>query len=105
MTANALICFAFAAFFVKHFVVDFLLQPPWMFKNKHILFHAGGILHAWLHGFVTINLLLIFAYFGVTGHYSLAYAALFAVALGMLEFPIHYVIDYVKMNVTRHCRW
>lgn len=75
-------------FIVKHFIVDFPLQTKWQYSNKHILFHPGGIFHAFLHGLST---LFILNYFDV--------GLKIAVTLGVLEGAIHYTIDYQKMNM------
>lgn len=93
---------AFGAFFLKHFVVDFLLQPRWMFANKHRLGHPGGLAHAALHGLVTFTIL--YALLGLD--YAAPSASLgLAGGLALAEAVIHYGVDWTKMNVTRWQGW
>lgn len=80
--------------FLKHFVVDFLLQPAYMYKNKGTLLHPGGWVHAGLHGFVTMAILAVMNVFVPIS---------ITVALGVmiLEIIIHYFMDYTKVNVCK----
>lgn len=36
--------------FTKHFIIDFLLQGQYQWKNKGTYGHPGGLLHSALHG-------------------------------------------------------
>lgn len=95
----------FGLLFLKHFVVDFLLQPPWMFKNKGRFAHPGGLAHAGLHA-VTSYAVLVWMF-------DKSYVGLSIAAIGMamafwvcfFEFVAHYLIDWLKMNVTGWCGW
>lgn len=79
----------------KHFIVDFLLQTPYMYENKHIFGHPGGILHAWSHGLASY---LILGYiFGSVNPVVLM--------LVLVETIIHYFIDYCKMNIGMLYNW
>lgn len=69
----------------KHFVVDFVIQTPWMYLNKGRLGHPGGLTHAGLHAVTTWCLLFSFD----VKH---------AVLLALLDFVVHYLIDWVKTN-------
>ena len=83
-----LVLFLFEMFIVKHFVVDFLLQTPYQYQNKHILGHPGGILHSFLHGITSWVILgIIFEFFN----------SIIVVAV-VVEFILHYFIDFFKMN-------
>lgn len=77
--------------FIKHFVCDFLYQPPYMWQNKGTLGHWGGIAHSLFHAVVTALLLLYFAP-------SLIW-------LSVVEFVIHYFTDYFKMNINKKYKW
>ncbi len=77
---------------LKHFICDAVLQTPYMYKNKGIFSHPGGILHAAFHGAVTA---------AVVGFYALH----LALVLGALDFITHYIIDYSKVNITRTYKW
>ena len=74
--------------FTKHFIVDFPLQGPFQYKNKGTYGHAGGVLHASLHGLATM---LCFWW----------YAPLACVWLGLADAVAHYHIDWAKMNLNK----
>jgi Protein of unknown function (DUF3307) len=93
---------AFGALFLKHFVVDFLLQPAWMFQNKHRFGHPGGLAHSLFHGVVTSVILYWFYRHGMIGANTLP---TMWVWLGVMEFPVHYMIDWLKMNLSIWCKW
>lgn len=76
-------------FFIKHFVVDFLLQNKYQYSNKHILGHPGGLLHALLHGVATFMVLHTIP--GITTGVI--------ISLSLFEASIHYFIDLTKMNI------
>lgn len=73
--------------FTKHFVIDFLLQTEYQWKNKGTYGHPGGILHAGLHGVATILILACFMF--IPG----------AVLFGIVDAVIHYHIDWTKMKI------
>ena len=75
----------------KHFVVDFLMQPAWMYKNKGKYGHEGGIAHAGLHMVVTYIILIIWSNFNWPLSASLA----------IFEGIIHYHIDWAKVNINK----
>lgn len=75
-------------FAVKHFLCDFPLQAhPYMYKNKGIYGHGGGISHSWIHCLGTFLVLVWFT--------DIDTAVQCAVADGV----IHYHIDYLKMKI------
>ncbi|HEY0562769.1 MAG TPA: DUF3307 domain-containing protein [Methylophilus sp.] len=76
--------------FIKHFVCDFPLQTsPWMYRNKGIYLHMGGIAHALVHGIGTWLVLVWFI-----GQQALLYA--------LIDFLLHYHIDWAKLNINKH---
>lgn len=76
--------------FIKHFICDFPLQTsPWMYRNKGIYLHLGGITHALLHGLGTWLVLVFFI-----GQQALLYA--------LIDFMLHYHIDWAKLNINKH---
>jgi len=79
---------------LKHFIVDFLLQTPYMYLNKGTFGHPGGILHASLHGAATFCVLLVC---GVT----------LQIALGWFVFDavIHYFVDLGKVKINKLYGW
>ncbi len=75
--------------FIKHFVCDFPLQAnPWMYRNKGIYMHPGGIAHAGIHALGTLLVLAPFI-----GSASVFYA--------IIDMLVHYHIDWAKMNVSK----
>lgn len=83
---EASILFILAALVMKHLLVDFIMQTPFMYRNKHIYMHMGGLAHAAEHTMFTV---MIFAMFGWI-----------AIVAGLLDFVIHYHMDWIKMKVT-----
>lgn len=83
------------AFQIKHFICDFPLQAhPYMYKNKGTYGHPGGIAHALIHGFGTMFLGIIFGLpFTLWG------------MLVILDFVVHYHIDWAKMKLNNHYGW
>jgi hypothetical protein len=85
----------FLLFFTKHFIVDFLMQGPYQYKNKGTYGHPGGVLHAFLHGLGT---LIVFFFAPIV---SFGTAVLFSILDGM----IHYHVDWAKLNINRKLNW
>jgi hypothetical protein len=77
----------------KHFIFDFLYQPPYQWQNKGTYAHPGGIFHAGQHGACSFFILLAFT------------NAWTAIALAIFEFIVHYHIDWAKMNINRKMGW
>ena len=65
----------------KHFMIDFVLQGPYQYKNKGTYLHPGGLLHAGLHVLGSLPLAIIFG----------------AWWLLAVEFVVHYHMDWFKM--------
>lgn len=78
---------------IKHFICDFLYQPPYQWQNKGTYGHAGGIIHSGQHALATLAILLLFI--------PLPFAILLAVA----EFIVHYHTDWLKMNINKAKGW
>jgi hypothetical protein len=75
--------------FVKHFVCDFPLQTsPWMYRNKGIYLHLGGIAHSAVHALGTWLVLVFFI-----GEQAWLYA--------LLDFIVHYHIDWAKLKLNK----
>lgn len=79
---------------VKHFVWDFLYQPPYMWQNKGTFLHPGGILHSGLHAVTTYIILTFYLQY-----------ALGALILSCFEFVLHYLTDFAKMNINQRFGW
>lgn len=75
------------ALFVKHYVVDFILQTQEQIDTKGIYGNWLGFKHSFDHGAFTA---VIFWLFGLGSETS--------VCLGLLDMAVHYHVDYVKMR-------
>jgi hypothetical protein len=79
--------------FVKHFVADFLYQPPYQWQNKGTYGHPGGLVHSGQHAILSLVLLLFFV------------SPMIAVAIAAGEFIIHYHMDWFKMRYNKLKGW
>jgi len=70
---------------IKHFIADYTLQWPSMIAGKCHLNRGGGYLHAGIHVFLTL-LVLLFCNLTAT----------VIVLILACEFVIHYATDYAK---------
>ena len=77
---------------IKHFIVDFLFQTEYQWRNKGIYMHPGGIIHAMLHGIATITVFVF-------------YDPIFALFAGIADAVAHYHIDWAKVNITQTAGW
>ena len=80
---------------VKHTIADFLLQTPYQYKNKGMYGHPGGLIHAGIHGILTLPAFLVAAP-------STALAG--AMIIGV-EIFIHYHVDWIKENIVKWRGW
>lgn len=69
---------------VKHFLVDYLLQTEEQIRTKGTYLDLTGMSHSFYHGLFTS--VVFFPFTNVS----------FAFMVGLLDFVIHYHIDYVK---------
>jgi hypothetical protein len=86
---------------VKHLIVDFALQPPYMYLNKGKFGHPGGIIHSLLHAASTIVVIGIWSVvtkYGIAGAHAL-------VNIVVLEFWWHYMTDLTKVRLCQHFGW
>lgn len=74
---------------IKHWYVDFVNQSMEEVAGKAIYGNWKGIYHSAKHGIGTTICLLL-----ITGYTYWAYALI----LGILDFVIHYHVDWTKMN-------
>ena len=73
--------------FVKHYIVDFVLQTDDMVKGKAIYGNRDGIMHSLQHAVGT----------GIVAIFTLTHPLLWIV-LPIFDFIVHYHIDWLKMN-------
>lgn len=83
---------------IKHFILDFLYQPPRMWQNKGTYGHIGGIEHSGYHALATMAILFILIHW-------LALSPLAILYLGLAEFIVHYHMDWFKMNYNKKKGW
>jgi hypothetical protein len=74
--------------FTKHFIIDFPLQTPYQYQNKGKYGHPGGLLHSGLHGATTFLILSFFTPL--------------AIVFGIVDFLVHYHIDWAKVKLNNH---
>ncbi|MDX0316633.1 DUF3307 domain-containing protein [Sinorhizobium meliloti] len=78
---------------LNHYVVDYVLQPPWILRGKGNFRMIGGYVHAGGHAHGTAPGLM------------LAGVGLMRVTLLVLaEFLAHYLINYGKALLSQHSR-
>jgi len=85
---------ALAAFQLKHFLADFVLQSEYQVRTKGIYGHFGGIIHSGIHIVLSIPALLI-----------LGAAPLSIVIIMAAEFAIHYHTDWSKSKIDEVKQW
>lgn len=78
---------------VKHFIFDFVYQPPYQWQNKGTYGHMGGIVHAGQHTLATLLILFFFV------------TPVTALIIACLEFIIHYHMDWFKMWYNKCKGW
>ena len=83
-----------SGFLCKHFLVDFVLQTPFQYRNKGTYGHAGGLLHAGLHAVGTCVVLV-----------GCGIPVLSAIVAGVIDGIIHYHIDWAKVNLNAYYGW
>ena len=77
--------------FIKHFIVDFVLQTQEEVDHKGTYLDWRGVKHSVKHGVGTLLVL-----WGIGAEFE--YSCLFAAA----DFLIHYHVDWLKMNASKH---
>ena len=88
MTSTVLILLAL--FGNKHFIADFLMQYPYMLREKGIYGATGGVHHSLTHASWTFLILIPFI------HYADQ-----LLILPLADFVLHYHIDYFKQKLTK----
>lgn len=78
---------------IKHLIVDWLYQPKYEWSNKGTYGHWGGIRHALKNAVGTGLCFLLFVGWPM------------ALLVLILDFVIHYHIDWAKMNINRAQAW
>ena len=76
-----------ALLFIKHWVVDFVIQTQAEIANKGTYGNADGIVHSLKHGVGTFAV-----FFAFVADWP------FAVVVGVTDMFIHYHIDWIKMR-------
>lgn len=84
---NTAVVIAFALLFIKHWYIDFVNQSMDEVNHKGIYLHWKGVKHSLKQGVATSAIFFLLGCDIVT-----------ALALGALDFVIHYHTDWTKMN-------
>lgn len=83
-----------AILFLKHFVADFLYQPPYQWQNKGTYGHWGGLVHTGQHVVLTGIILALF---------SISVPVILAICV--VEALVHYHMDWAKMKFNKYKGW
>ncbi len=87
MSASTLLLLSSLALFeVKHFACDFVFQTAYLYRNKGIYGHRAGFIHAGLHAMGSLPAILL-----------LTSAAQLVAAILVVEFLVHYHVDWLKL--------
>lgn len=78
---------------LKHFIADFVYQPPYQWQNKGKYGHPGGVIHAGQHAILSFLILIFFV------------NPVQALGLAALELLIHYHMDWFKMWYNKRKGW
>ena len=78
---------------IKHFIVDFMMQPPYQWQNKGTYGHPGGLLHSLTHAAGTG---MVFSLFTTPTVSAIA---------AVIDLVVHYHIDWAKMNINLIKGW
>jgi len=87
---NATVFSLLALFGIKHFIADFLMQFPYMLRDKGTYGAEGGLHHAGTHACWTFLILIPF----ITSADQL-------LLLPLADFIAHYHIDWVKQQLNQ----
>ena len=78
---------------IKHLVIDWLWQTPYELLNKGIYGHEGGQQHAAKHAVFSAVIFLAWVH------------PVYCFAVFLIDFVIHYHIDWLKVQLTRRTGW
>ena len=92
MTSAAIVLLALLL--VKHFVCDFVLQTPWQIAQKGVYGAPGGLVHSGIHIVGTLVALI-----------AVATPITTIVTVLIVEFIVHYHIDWGKEQTVRRLNW
>ena len=93
MTTITSICVLMLLLQIKHLIVDWCWQPEYEWKNKGTYGHLGGLRHAAKNAAGTALCFIPFT------------TASMAVAVLIIDFLIHYHVDWAKMNINKAKGW
>lgn len=79
----------------KHYLIDVVIQYPYMYQNKGNYGHPGGLLHALFHGIGTYIAIIFLPGLGWS----------VALSLAMVDMVIHYHIDFFKTVIVEYFNW
>lgn len=82
---------------IKHLIVDWCWQPCYEYLNKGTYGHWGGIRHSLKNAIGTVLCFIPFVIF------NMPIALLLLIFI--LDFLLHYHIDYLKCNINRIKGW
>jgi|SRR5690349_8075949 hypothetical protein len=89
-----LVLWALAAFQLKHFLCDFVLQTKFQVDTKRIYGHYGGLIHSGLHALLSLPVL-----------YLMGVSLITMVLIDIGEFAVHYHVDWAKGQIDMRAGW
>jgi hypothetical protein len=92
-----MVLMALALIQIKHQIIDWMWQPPFEYLNKGTYGHWGGVRHA-LKNAIGTGLAIYIGFLGLV-------SPGLALSLAVLDFVIHYHIDWSKVNLNRFMGW
>ena len=87
----------FSLLLLKHLLVDFFFQTPYMATNKGKYGHWGGISHALLHSLgALIAVLVAYVLSGMPMQFFIQWMVLATLGLALFDGVVHYHMDWFK---------
>lgn len=87
----------FSLLLLKHLLVDFFFQTPYMASNKGTYGHWGGISHALLHSLgALISLLVAYVLLNMPMQFFMQWMVLATLGLALFDGVVHYHMDWFK---------
>lgn len=86
---NNIVFVVLVLLFIKHFVVDFIMQTDEQVRSKGIYLDWPGVVHSMQHGVGTFLIFFMFT------------DVITALLVGIIDFGVHYHVDWSKININK----
>jgi hypothetical protein len=91
---NLAAAFLLFALMIKHVIAEGPLQENWIFAQKGKFLAPGGLVHVIEHGALSLIVLVV-------ANIWFSFPLLLILGVVSAEVILHYVIDYIKANITK----